>query len=103
MSDRLLPFPIRAQIFRAVSFASGLLIGTWAFFGPISAWHHITVFGLLGPVVLDGEGPHNPSRSRWEDQDIIVYTGRLTISAVLWVVFVLLLFGLHRKSRVHRT
>jgi hypothetical protein len=89
---------IRAQMLRASLVAFGFLVGTWLLFGPVVAWHHITVFGILGGVVLNGEGPHDPVRPQWEEQDVIVHPDRLTISALAWALFVLLLFWVTAKT-----
>jgi hypothetical protein len=67
------------------------------FFGPVMAWHHITVFGILGGLVLNGEGPHDPIRPRWEDQDVTIHSDRLVISGVLWLLYLVLLFWISGK------
>ena len=88
---------VRTQVFRAVAITLGLIVGTWTFFGPVMAWHHITVFGILGGIALNGEGPHDPIRPHWDDQDVIIHYDRLTNSAILWLFYCIVLFWITAK------
>src|SRR5205809_4482804 len=85
---------ISKQVARGVFLVLGTLFPTYLLFGPIAAWHHTYIWGILRPMVLEEEF-RVPGRLTWGDADVILFPGRIVASAVLWLlcmVGVLILF-----------
>jgi|GEM_PF-5721308 hypothetical protein len=56
---------------------------TWAFFGPIAAFHHMVRFGATAYLVLDGETSH-PGSVMWGGFQVLFFWERFAVGMILW-------------------
>jgi hypothetical protein len=80
------PAPLRVQIGRGIGYAAVLIAPTWLLFAPILAFRHTVVFGLLAPLVIDGEEPTAPLPFFLGWAEVHFSPVRLLLSLVLWIL-----------------
>ena len=71
------------------------LLLTWIFFAPLGGMFHIVICGMLGPIVLSGEGAE-PGDLVAGGYAVHFFMGRFILSIVLWILALLFIFRLLR-------
>lgn len=70
----------------------------WLLFGFLHGFHHIAVFGILAPLVLQADEPAGENALMWGEYEVLIFPGRFAVSlAILLLVAGLMIRPLFLK------
>ncbi|MGC4006483.1 MAG: hypothetical protein QM811_26510 [Pirellulales bacterium] len=74
------------------------LVSTWLFFGPLAAFHHQYLFGILGYMLWNGEDPDPAALQFVSGYEVVFSPARFAATVCLWLLAQLGVLRLWRSA-----